>query len=328
MHFINHHSLSALLALTLSGCAFPKVVGDSPLDESTGTTAIATATEPVLTGGPAPVCDNPAFTCSQPMDCENRGCGKPGSLYDADGCLRRSCEDTPCGADEICFTLEPTGDCNGDVVACADVDGVCSCELGDCITRHCIRADEGPPVECPGITDEAACLAADCSEFTTIVTATIVEGACVFGEPQPLCMWFPGQAWGGTATPGSFYNKATGEATSFPTDWFEPPYGWGDCGDADAPPACACFNVCTNLQGDAADFLDADKPCADVSDCVLADALCFEGNVCGSVGVHKDSQSDWQGMQADLEAQGCCSGADPCGASVACQEQRCVAVFP
>ncbi len=328
MHFINLRSLSTLFALTLSACAFPKVVGDSPLSTSTSTGTSGTATDAVLTDGPAPACGNPAFTCSGPIDCVQWRCGALDSPFDADGCLRPSCEAESCGADEICYSVDQSSDCSAEVLACADVDGACNCELGDCFARHCIPADEGPPVECAGITDEAACLAAGCSEFTTVSLATIVDDACVFAEPTPLCMWFPGDAWGGNATPGAFYKQDTGEAASFPTDWIDPPHGWGDCGDADAPPACGCFSVCTQVQDQAADFLESDQPCADVSDCVLADAVCFAGSVCGTVGVHKDSQAEWDGLEADIDAQGCCSGADPCGSTLACQDSRCVAVFP
>ena len=187
---------------------------------------------------------------------------------------------------------------------------------------------DGPPVECDQITDEAACLAAGCSEFTTIVRTTVVDGECVAGEVAPLCMWFAGDAWGGTATPGAFYEIASGAATLFSTDWIEPPHGWADCGDPGAPPACACFSVCNQMQNQAAEFLDEDKPCADVSDCVIADAVCYEGNTCASVGVHKDSQAEWEGLHSGLEAPECCAGADPCGGNLACEDQRCVVTFP
>ncbi len=318
--------LSFSAALALSACAFPKVLGDSPLDSSTGGTG-GTTSEPGVTDGSPGVCDNPAFTCTEPLDCEKHRCGAIDSPFDASGCLRPSCEDAPCGADEICYSVADSDDCP--VVSCADADGACSCQLDDdCTTRFCVPADEGPPVECAKITDEAACAAAGCSEFTTIVGTTIVDGQCVPGEVTPLCMWFPGDAWGGTATPGAFYELATGAATQFPTDWFEPPHGWGDCGDPGAPPACGCFSVCALAQDQAADFLDADKPCADVSDCVQADAVCYDGNTCGSVGVHKDSQSAWQDLHDGLGAFECCAGADPCGATLACENQRCVVAFP
>ena len=212
---------------------------------------------------------------------------------------------------------------------CGDVDGACACEFDPaCEDRHCIPADEGPPVECPGITDEAACLAAGCSEFTTVAPWTIVDGACVQGPSEPLCMWFPGDAWGGTATPGSFYEKATGEAVRFGTDWIDPPNGWGDCGDPEAPPACECVGTCALAQKEGDGFLANDLPCESASDCVLADAVCYAGNTCGSVAVNQASAEDWGNIEANLAELGCCAGADPCGASVACEDQRCVVQFP
>lgn len=322
-----HTFLMFSTALALPACAFPKVLGDNPLDSSTGTTG-GTTSEPGVTDGPPGVCDNPAFTCSEPLDCEAQRCGAIDSPFDASGCLRPSCADAPCGAGELCYSVEQSS-CTANVVSCADADGACSCQLGDgCTARFCIPADEGPPVECAQITDEAACLAAGCSEFTTIVRTTLVDGECVSGEVTPLCMWFPGDAWGGTATPGAFYEIASGAATQFATDWIDPPHGWAHCGAPGSPPACSCFSMCNQLQGQAADFLAEDKPCADVSDCVLADAICFEGNTCGSVGVHKDNQADWAGVNANLESFGCCAGADPCGGTLACENQRCVVTFP
>lgn len=328
IHFIkNIRSLTALLALSLPACIFPKVVGDSPLEGSTGSTG-SNDTEPVVTGGPAPGCNDPALTCSAPIDCVQLRCGALDSPFDAAGCPRKSCDDVPCGADELCYAVSDQNDCPAEVSLCADVEGACTCQFGDCFTNFCIPTDEGPPIECAKITDEAACLAAGCSEFTTIVTATIVADACVFGEPTPLCMWFPADAWGGTATPGAFFKLGTDEATSFSMDWIDPPWGWAKCGAPGSPASCSCFGICPDLQSQAEQFLANDKPCADLSDCVSAEALCFDGNVCGTVGLHKDSQTDWTQMEADMASFGCCEGADPCGGTLACQDQRCVVTFP
>lgn len=330
---LTYRSIRALFTLTaalaLAACAFPKVVGDSPLDTTGTTGAPGTTTEAIVTDGPPPGCANPAFTCSQPIDCEQWRCGALDSPFDAAGCLRPSCADAPCGASEVCYSVEQSNDCIIDVTACADVDGACSCELDDdCFGRFCVPADEGPPALCPTLTDKDACLAAGCSEFTTVTPATIVDGACVYGEAIPACLWFPGDVWGGNATPGSFYKQDTGEAVQFATDWLVPPHGWGDCGAPGAPPSCACFGLCAGLQQQAAELLEADKPCADVSDCVLASAECYDHNVCGSVGVHKDSASAWSDLHGDLQSFECCAGADPCGGSLACEDQRCVVVFP
>lgn len=328
------YRLSALVSLTLSlaapACVYPKVLGDDPTATDGSTTdgpATATTDGPATTGAPL-VCENPNFQCTQPVDCEKWRCGEIDSTFDANGCLRPLCAQTPCDAGEVCFTAQATPECPA--VTCADDGDQCACEVApDCAVSYCIPADEGPPAECPAITDEAACLAAGCSQFTTVSRYTMNgNGECVVDSVGPACLWFPSDAWGGAATPGAFYEKSTGLAVQFGTDWVEPPYGWGDCGDADAPPACGCFGFCADQQKAAAEFLDMAPPCVDASDCTLADAFCYEGNVCGSVGVHKDAAAEWNNYESDLEAFQCCAGVDPCGASVACENQRCVATFP
>lgn len=325
-------------ALLLPGCTLPKVLGDSPEESSGGTaegsgegTAEGTAdgSGGPTSGGPSGTCDNPAFTCSVPVDCEVWKCGELGSPFDASGCLRPSCVEDACGADEICYSVGE-GDCGAlDVIGCSDVEGACACEFSpSCGGAHCIPADEGPPVECAGIQEKAACEAADCSEFTSVAPWSVVEGECVQGPSEPLCMWFPGDAWGGTATPGAFYERATGRANYFSIDWIVPPHGWGSCGDADAPPACACIGSCALAQKEGDDLLKNDPPCEDASDCVLVDALCYEGNKCGSVAVNVVNEENWSIVEENLQFLGCCAGADPCGATAACEDQRCVAKFP
>ena len=315
-------------ALLLAGCVLPKVLGDSPGDESSSGSGGSEGSGEPTSGGPAVVCANPAFTCSVPVDCAVWGCGELGSPFDADGCLRPSCVDQPCAADEICYSVG-VGSCGEiDVIGCSDVEGVCACEYSPrCGGNRCIPADEGPPVLCAEIKEKAAC-EAECSEFTTIAPWSIVDGECVQGPSEPLCMWFPGDAWGGPAAPGAFYEKATGRAEFFSTDWVDPPHGWGDCGDPEAPPACTCIGQCAQAQMEGHGFLESDLPCEDASDCVLVDAVCFEGNKCGSVAVNVASAESWGNIEGNLEGLGCCAGADPCGATAACEGQRCVAQFP
>lgn len=331
-HRINYRFCSLLtlpLALALAACTFPKILGDDPTEGGSSGSSGGTTDGPVTTGEPV-VCDqNPMFLCSQPVDCAQWGCGAPGDSFDANGCLRKSCTLEPCGEGEICFSVSMNENCA--VVGCVEEFGMCSCGYSaECTANFCIPADEGPPVECAKITDKEACLAAGCSEFVDSLTryATNENGECVVDSVGPACLWFPGDAWGGNATPGSFYEEATGLAVQFATDWIVPPHGWGDCGDADAPAACACFGMCASAQSAAAAFLEMDLPCADVSDCVLAEAICFEGNVCGTVGVHKDSVDQWTSLHSELSGETCCSGGNACGSSLACENQRCVAVFP
>lgn len=57
---------------------------------------------------------------------------------------------------------------------------------------------------------------------------------------------------------------------------------------------------------------------------MLADAECYDADVCGSVAVHKDSLVEGQSVPADRVSLGCCDGADPCVGTPACVNQRCV----
>jgi len=322
-------------ALAPAACTFPKGLGDAPnidgdTDSSGGT---ASTTMPTTGDEPPQLCDNPAYACAGPPDCEQWNCGALDSPFDAAGCLRQTCFDSPCAADEICYGVEQAGECDVHVIGCADdpEQGVCSCEhTDDCWTRHCIPADEGPPAECPQIDDEAECDAAGCSEWDSSLDFWRVDenDQCVLDETAPRCLWFPGDAWGGAASPGPFYEKATGRAVMFGTAWIDPPHGWGKCGDPDAPPACKCVGLCVDLQSQAAQFLHDDLPCDDVSDCAFAEGICFDADTCGNVGVHKDSLAEWNSLHGELEASGCCDGANACGASLACENNRCVAVFP
>lgn len=184
--------------------------------------------------------------------------------------------------------------------------------------------------ECSQIVDKAECDAAGCSEFYADLTFWRLDenDHCVQDDSAPRCLWFPGDTWGGNASPGPFYEKATGLAVMFEIDWTDPPHGFGKCGDPDAPPACKCVTQCVDLQSQAAQFLEDDLPCNDVSDCVMADAICFNADTCGAVGVHKDSLEAWSALDDELDSLGCCDGANACGPSLACENNRCKAVFP
>lgn len=342
-------------ALALSACTYPKVLGDGQLDEDTDTLATSdtsggpgttgdpntttgttstTGNEPSTTDGDPPgVCDNPAYGCSQPPDCAEWNCGASASPFDADGCLRQDCLDSPCGADEICYHVEDKdASCDVRLTGCSEdpQNNVCTCEVtDDCYAAHCIPADEGPPVECPLIKEEAACLAADCNQFAMIQLHRLDENQqCVLDEVFPACLWFPANYVGGADAPGYYYEKATGRAGEHPAQWIDVPAGWGSCSDPDAPPACACVDQCIDFQAQADSMLEQDKPCNDVSDCVLAEAMCYQSDTCGNVGVHKDTLADWDALHTHIQSTGCCDGAAPCGATLACENNRCVAVFP
>lgn len=74
-------------------------------------------------------------------------------------------------------------------------------------------------------------------------------------------------------------------------------------------------------------MLAEDKPCEDDSDCALAEAICFNADTCGNVGVHKDNLAAWDTLHAELESLGCCDGAAACAAGVACVDNRWVAAL-
>ncbi|WAS99214.1 hypothetical protein [Nannocystis punicea] len=329
--YLSAHVL--LCAALAQACTYPKVLGDAPPDgesssgtDSTGAPTPSTGDEP-----PGLVCDNPNYTCETPWNCDSVECGAPGSPFDADGCLRKTCTDSPCDADEICYSVEQASECSVEISGCTydPQTDVCACEYTDaCTTRHCIPADEGPPVECPQITDETACLAAGCSEFHTLTYWRLDENnQCVIDDEAPTCLWFPGDAWGGAESPAPFYEKATGRVVYFGTDWLVPPHGWGDCDDPDAPPACECVGMCSDLQAQADLFREQDKPCNDDSDCANAEAICYYRDTCGSLGVHKDNLDAWNALHAQLDASNCCDGAALCAAGVICENNRCVAKF-
>ena len=206
----------------------------------TATTAIGTTDET----GAGPLCPgNPQHTCTVPIDCVERNCGALGSPFDADGCLRPSCDDAPCGADEVCWADEDAG-CASTVTACADNEGMCACVVNDdCGGHYCYPAGEAPPAQCGEITDEAACLAAGCSSFETASTLTRDGDQCICGEPLPACLWFLGDITGDDA-PAPFYNLNSLQVVVFSTAWNNPPHTWAPCvGEPGEPPACTCASI-------------------------------------------------------------------------------------
>lgn len=344
---VSYHCLRGLLLLplALAACTFPKILGDSPLDGNTSSgsasTGDSTSTGPDATtqptgDGPPPVCDNPLFTCTNPLDCEQWKCGTPASPFDANGCLRRTCDnDDQCGEGELCFDADPMAGCSAALVGCSDDGDDCNCQYGDdCATiRHCIPADQGPPAECSQHdNDLAGCEAAGCHLYIGGIARYAFEnGACVPEIISDACLWFPnnlGDGGPGSGTAYAYYEIATGLAANFGNAWTDPPWGWADCQALDAPPSCQCVSPCADLQHQAELFLDADKPCNDVSDCAFADGICYDQDTCGNVGVHKDNLDAWNALHAELGASGCCDGANACGANLACENQRCVATFP
>ena len=97
--------------------------------------------------------------------------------------------------------------------------------------------ETGEALECFGLPDEAACLAAGCTEFHTVLQ---VSDACACTQNVPACLQFTGGI-GGAASPDYFWHEATGTVVMFDTSWIELPVGWRRCTDAGAPAACGCF---------------------------------------------------------------------------------------
>jgi len=259
------------LPLLLSACTLPQVLGDNPGSDSSGPTSEPTGSTGIDPSGPAsssdasttaassaatseatseattdgdPLCPgNPKHTCTTAIDCEQHECGALGSPFDADGCLRRSCDDAPCGPDEVCWADNSAG-CAATVTACADSEGVCACTVDDaCGGRYCYPAGDAPPAQCEEITDKDLCLASGCSSFDDASTLSRVDDECVCGDPLPACLWFPDGPAGDDA-PAPFYNLSSLQVVVFHTAWDQPPHDWAPCvGAPDEPPACSCASI-------------------------------------------------------------------------------------
>lgn len=249
--------IPALLLLALPACVLDKDLGDLPgatgEAPSTGGTASETsATDPtVTTGEPTQLCPNSDdFSCTTPYDCVGFPCGGLNDMFDADGCPRSHCSaDKPCAAGEVCYDTGAWGTCNASSTFCEELDGSCSCsQTLDChAVSYCVPAEIGPPADCFAISDAAACLAAGCSEASTVTPVTVVGDTCECGEPEVACLWFTQEEWGSQASPGSFYEIASGRVVVFPGSWIEVPQGWSSCDKGEAPAACACAETCAGL---------------------------------------------------------------------------------
>ena len=249
-------ALLTALAVNLTGCIIDKDLGDTPgTSSSTSTTATTTATDSGSTGttdptggAPALCPDNPKTTCTFAFNCSTDfPCGGLQDLFDADGCPRLHCDaDEPCPAGEVCYQSGVWGECNASGVFCEDEGEKCNCNVTlDCHeVSYCVPAELGPPTDCGAITDASACLAADCSDASTVVPVTLAGDSCVCGEPETACVWFEGNNPGVSDSAAAFYRKSTQEVVVFPLGWVDPPHGWESCADGQAPPACACASDC------------------------------------------------------------------------------------
>ncbi|MCY1059393.1 hypothetical protein [Nannocystis sp. SCPEA4] len=209
----------------------PTSTGGSESETASGTTG-----DPVM-------CSNPAHMCTIPVDCEEQNCGALGSPFDADGCLRRSCDDAPCGPGEVCYVHDVGGGCSPTVEQYIEIDGTCGFNLGDddCGGHYCYPAGEAPPAQCHALTDQTTCLESGCSEFREVPAVSIVDQACTCGATVPACLWFPGVPGVVGEDPGFYYDLSTHQVVRFTLTWADPPLGWAPCtGSPSEPAACAC----------------------------------------------------------------------------------------
>lgn len=254
------------LLLTLPACVLDKDLGDTPGTttaapaSSTGMTDPGDTTDPAVTTGeptdptgePAALCPNSDkgdFSCTVPSGCLGFSCGGLKDLLDADGCPRPGCnDDKPCPAGQVCFDTGDWGTCNASGIFCEQMGDTCACgQDASCLdVAYCVPAEIGPPADCFAITDAAACLAAGCSEAPTVIPVALDGDTCVCGEPETACLWFTQDEWGSQASPGTFYELASGRVVVFPGTWIELPLGWMNCEDGGGPPACACAETCKN----------------------------------------------------------------------------------
>lgn len=76
-------------------------------------------------------------------------------------------------------------------------------------------------------------------------------------------------------------------------------------------------------------FVEANRSCETVLDCVLVDGICYPNSgPCGTVALSADADtSTWDALSNDL-AEACECGANPCGSAAMCTDEgQCEAVF-
>lgn len=249
---------SSLLALIAAfGCEVDQKLGD--LDDASATASDSSATDTVDpptssdedTGDPVFSCpDNPDYTCTVPVDCENEyDCGGPLSEADAEGCLRPRCDAGECPDGYSCVRLGDWGSCAASSWGCEAEGDQCSCGgTADCSedVSICVQDEVAPPAACNTFTDEASCLAAGCSAFLLAPRVEFDEAAgtcsCAEAEPVPTCLWFPGGNQGAddVITPYVAYGVEGREMRLLPATYEEPPLGWHVCSDIVDEPACTC----------------------------------------------------------------------------------------
>jgi hypothetical protein len=83
-------------------------------------------------------------------------------------------------------------------------------------------------------------------------------------------------------------------------------------------------DACESATAAADDFIDANSACEVADDCIAIDGFCYGASTCGSIAVSAEHDADtWMEIETALEGA-CECGADPCGATPACVDNRCV----
>ncbi|MBV1858727.1 MAG: hypothetical protein KUG77_09975 [Nannocystaceae bacterium] len=90
--------------------------------------------------------------------------------------------------------------------------------------------------------------------------------------------------------------------------------------------------LCEQHRDDATAFIEQNRECQTVLDCIEVDGLCYAGDVsnpCGSVGLSADADLvAWQGLAGEMSDNCECDAGDPCGSAVMCNdEQQCESSF-
>lgn len=90
--------------------------------------------------------------------------------------------------------------------------------------------------------------------------------------------------------------------------------------------------LCEQYEDDVTEFIEQNRDCQTVLDCVEVDGLCYGGdaeNPCGSIGLSASADLDaWQSIYGELTGNCECEAGDPCGSALMCNEQQqCEASF-
>lgn len=89
--------------------------------------------------------------------------------------------------------------------------------------------------------------------------------------------------------------------------------------------------VCGEAREEATEFIEQNRDCQTVLDCVAVDGLCYDGDIsnqCGTLGLSVNADMEaWQAIADDM-SEACPCGGDACGPTLLCNdEQQCETDF-